>query len=95
MRTVKENSEQGLRTLFLCFYAGHAEHGDEGTNAYLNCGPRDGSHGCELVAELAAAADHKGSYLIALMACDSSRRPQEQQRGGTEATEPKIIGMGQ
>ena len=95
-RTVRENSEQGRRTLFLCFYAGHAEYDQDGTQAYLNCGPLGKSHGYELVAELGAIADHhKGSYLIALMACDCSRRPKEQQRGGTEATEPKIIGMGQ
>ena len=87
---IRQNAQQGQRTLLLCFYAGHGVQYNNKTRVLFNSNQRGLEHGGNqywLESELRICAREAGLYVIKLFACDRTRLPEEVneevKRGGT------------
>ena len=85
-KKIKQNSRDGRRTLFVCFYAGHGAYDGINTIALLNSKERELEEGNQYPLEkvLRKCANLAGAYFIGLFACDRMNLPEAELRGGTE-----------
>ena len=94
MIKIRQNAQQGHRTLLVCFYAGHGATVLYKTEALLNSNQQGNDRKqYELEYELRECAKLNGVYVIGLFACDRAPMPVEAKRGGTkgEQISPKPI----
>ena len=72
---IKQNAEQGCRTLLLCFYAGRGYSTSIGTAVYLNSNSRDYNL-YSLQDRLESCVRLNGAYVISLFACSRKKKPE-------------------